>query len=617
MLAFSVLCLLLGTDPHVTVSTYGAKIENVLKDVSAQTGVKLTANPSVRGEIVVVQAQDVPLQDLMDRIAHAEQAEWHGNELTRSHRAVLDQTAEENRRRTEFLRKSLAEKVHPSASDPAADPSTRMVWSAIERLGPEALAAMPSGIRVVWSSTPNRLQRRLPFAPAPLIQTYVEGLRKAKQDDGVQRTEAATEIEVGGQYNPLSGYLFSVSVRDSGGNSLASGAVMYTPDGPNSVMAPLQTAPPRSGEVPLKLTRNAQSTRTLIRNLVNGRLTPRSPEFDEAVFHPEQVDPLALFPSDVTTALAKRHSRTLVAVLPDCSLWTGILFGSDSIYADETEKWLANMCQVDETYPGWMVVRPIFPVEARTMRANRETMGAFFRRAARSGISLTDFADYTATQPRCFFETESFIYAFLCAPELLHMCEARNIGGLRTYGALTPQQRLVLEHRGAIPLMDMSPIARAELSEWVYNTSVYEMLGGITEATDVLPDGIPLTATLTMRVASDAEVVPLHDGLEDVDTSPMSATALGYELVREANGETRFKGKMNGFWLGQRRTVNLYLTTARSTYSATLNEHRINRKGSPLTLATLPADFRKAVEDARKTATESRSFRPPATPAKP
>lgn len=558
----------------------------------------------------------------MDRIAAAEGAEWIGNEsgyeLTRSHKAALAQAREEDTRRIAFLRKDIEGEVASKASEGnASDPGARLAWSTILKLGPEALAGMPGDTRIVWSSTPNRRQRPLPFAAEPLIRTYLEQLRKAKLDERVRDSETATAMEVSGKFGLLSGYLFTVTLKDSQGKVLYSSTVMMSPSGPNALTPPPQgSTPSRRDEAPLELSATAQSVRKLMRDLLGGHTTGRTPAFDEVIFHPEKYDPLSLFPSNAVSALAKRRSRALVAVLPDVSLWTGIFIGSEKLYADEIQMWLTNMCEVDESKPGWMVVRPLFPIEARLLRANRDTMGAFFRRA-QGGVTLSDLAEYIATQPRSYFDTASYIYSFLCVPEVVQMCDMSNLGGLRTYGALTPRQRTALERGASLPITDLSSEAKAEMVEWAYSNATYVPSEGMVEPTGVLPDGLPLSTALSAHHSSEAEVVPLYNGKENPDGSPMSAAALGSELVRQSNGNARIKEPITGFRLGQRLTMNLILSAAPATFGSTLNEHRIDRKGAPLTLAALPEAFRKDTEAARQQAIKEWMAGPPKSSAKP
>ena len=120
-----------------------------------------------------------------------------------------------------------------------------------------------------------------------------------------------------------------------------------------------------------------------------------------------------------------------------------------------------------------------------------------------------------------------------------------------------------------------------------------------------------------IKASSAAEVVPLYSGKENLDGVPLTSTALGGELARSTNGTSRIKEAITAFWFGRKFTLNPSLRVPGVTFASTLNEHRINRKGAPLTLADLPEDFRKSTEDARRQALQEQSAPPIATPAKP
>jgi hypothetical protein len=79
---FGLLFVMLGwciDDPlqqRVSYDKPGQTLKSLLRDLSAQTNLKLYAAPPLDTEIVLVAVQDMPLQTLMEHIAYVVDGEW-------------------------------------------------------------------------------------------------------------------------------------------------------------------------------------------------------------------------------------------------------------------------------------------------------------------------------------------------------------------------------------------------------------------------------------------------------------------------------------------------------------------------------------------------------------
>lgn len=620
MVAFTAFFLLSQASTKVSLLTDGMRLEAIVKDLSAQSGVPLSVSARLKNEIVIVKAQDVPVRDLMDRIAQADGAEWKpsggGFNLDRSRELEKAQIAEEAVCRTEALRKRFDETV-ASHVDPkgAEDPSSYLAWMVAQKLGPEVLANFPRGVRVVWTENPNLLQHRLGFSPRPLIEAYIKHCKMLRQEALADQAQNAVRMEVSGVATILNGCDLRVKLRDAQGSVVSIGSLEIPPYGPDSIEPPSSGTPNGPNDKPLELSETAEMLRKVASEQMGGHISARPSGFDAVAFHPEKVDPLALFPADVAGVLAKRGDRALVAVIPDFAMLTGIFFGTGKLYERDARQWLDRICVIDESRPGWMVLHPRLPIDARTLRADRVAMGKFYRTAREnSGASLAELAAYVATQPRRYAETISFFYGFFCQPELVRMCEPDGLGALRVYGALTPEQRAPLEQGGTLPTILMPPAARAELADWVYNGQWFSGGNSLVNApdpTDAFPNGLT-SGKLTVLISPSPEVVPLYNGHEDLDGDPLSASSLGNELANYKLGTNRIKEPISGFWLGQGIGLQFQFSSANYELNATLSEHRINRKGAPLSFSDLPKEFREQAEQAQKQAMQSKPAAPTA-----
>ena len=110
---FGLLLVMLGwcvDDPlqqRVSYDKPGQTLKSLLRDLSAQTNLKLYAAPPLDQEIVLVAVQDMPLQTLMEHIAYVVDGEWIA-ESERQHRLARTPTVIAKRRQ-EDREKTLAE----------------------------------------------------------------------------------------------------------------------------------------------------------------------------------------------------------------------------------------------------------------------------------------------------------------------------------------------------------------------------------------------------------------------------------------------------------------------------------------------------------------------------
>src|SRR5690348_16065263 len=77
-LAICLFALTSAQDPSakVTYSTVAAPADRVLQEISKLSGANLKASPQTAHEILVLNVKDVPLADLMKRIAAVTSGEW-------------------------------------------------------------------------------------------------------------------------------------------------------------------------------------------------------------------------------------------------------------------------------------------------------------------------------------------------------------------------------------------------------------------------------------------------------------------------------------------------------------------------------------------------------------
>lgn len=199
----------------VTFSSPAASAKNLLAELSRATGVTFSVSPQTQGEILLVDVKDVPLSELMKRIAQAAAAEW--KQEGESFRLIRTQ-ALQNQQEREYLdaralrfkadqariqqeisnlkpltqaeaqkaaeaQKHAAEEIMSGREGAArtlkvgafiASPPNRLLLKLLTAISPADLARIAPGTRMVLSSLPTRMQRSLPGAAGRYINEFMQ-----------------------------------------------------------------------------------------------------------------------------------------------------------------------------------------------------------------------------------------------------------------------------------------------------------------------------------------------------------------------------------------------------------------------------------------------------------
>lgn len=637
MMAFAIACLMVQQNAKVSLSTGGAPVEVILRDLSKQSGIPLHAADTVRGEILLIDAKDVSLDDLMKQIAAADGAEWSrdgdGYTLSRPARIRNAEQASEIAERTAVLTKSLSEhlktELAPASSlGPRFNPELRLAWRAMQAVGPATLARVKSGTREVFSTEPNAMQRRWPGSLQPLVQAFIseskqlppepanfpEQIRRPRIADGTTVSRGLVALSA----SIFQGYVVHVYLYDANGGLITDATTsMQMPEFDELERQMSSKTPPASGE-PLTLSEPALEFLSIAKDSMAQKPVAISPAMMGRILDPGKYDPLGLFVGDALSAVARKHSRSLVASVPDFCFLTGLFLGHGTVTEDAIRHWIGQTSVIDESHEGWMVIHPRFPIETRELRVDREKMGAFYRKAWKNGgVRLSELGTYVASQPRRYIETISVFYAFFCMPEIARMFDPEALGALRTYGLLTENQRAALARGQPVPVNLLSAEARAELTDWIYNgpgsgfgSRVFEST--YVDPTDAFPNGLAMPASLTQTGSSADVVIPFYNGgnLTDLNGSILDAMTLGAELGRQDMGEAVLKGAMSSFLPGKRTSLDLQFESPRLNLSGHMQETWFDRTAKTLPLSELPESFREVAAKMRALYVQERANQP-------
>lgn len=215
-------------EQRVTFSSPAKRLEVLAAELTQQTGVPIRVDREVANEVVVVQVRDVPLSELLLRIASVTASEAardaQGNPQLRLSREVARrQQREELVRRIVGIRASQRQWEEELAQTAGFQvtreftpgqnlmrPAGRQYWAdAFSPLGrammrltllvrPEVLAGLQDSDRVVFSTHPNRMQQALGPQAASVIADFVrERQAELRREAEVERSpEEQREIEM-------------------------------------------------------------------------------------------------------------------------------------------------------------------------------------------------------------------------------------------------------------------------------------------------------------------------------------------------------------------------------------------------------------------------------------
>jgi len=273
-------------DRKVSFSMEASRASVLLPALGKAAGLDLRATTRMSDEILIVNVHDVPVRDLLAKIAEVSQGEWkvsgNGYELSRSSslqtsaeraelsarskrvQTVLDaevgrvaklpafDAAEADRQATEQQKSN--DRLAKSFSDPGANgsiriasngpavsagtPSERGIIAILQAIGATSLASMTDGQRVVFSSNANRMQHPLPGRASDYAQRFAKDSlllatanQKLKTDDTRQfRISGSNSGEVG-KGNPALGVGKSILIVQRFGNSFRASLIVADPNG--------------------------------------------------------------------------------------------------------------------------------------------------------------------------------------------------------------------------------------------------------------------------------------------------------------------------------------------------------------------------------------------------
>jgi hypothetical protein len=673
-------------DIQVTYTTAAVPVKRAVEEIAKATGAKIDVAAEAASETVVICVKDTPLFELMKRLADVVSGEWRTDKdgtqwLSYSPEKLKQEAAAEIAARQKEVAKAIKSMARGPDREELArenpnydvdlldlEAGTKVVFQILDRVSVADLASVGSGERLVFSSSPTRMQRPLGDV-REILSSFTkehnkearEYLKQRKIDEDkhpqtVEEKQRLREFEILNGYGPGGSNFLKIFdtpakllfIVGNGGEVAETGNLdievrMYDPEGKimlsTGLWLPVSdsvwTEPASTGATKRTQISFSPSTQELGRvfNFSDPTNIPApSQELREKLLRPDLYDPYSFGQSEALIELAKAKGENVVCNYPD-TLYPRLDREQAQRYVtvENLADFLRSTRVLDvEEADGWFIVRPLRPSHDRGIKVDRRALANLMAAAERDGIpSLEDVAAYAAKcpDPRETPWVTRYTALFAKAAFVNGLNGAENWDMLRLYGKLPQSQRQSLRSGAGLSVGSLSPELKALMAKFAFGYPVRLNVARPTdtpvgpymafllrrrptipvdyrdEPTEVMSDGLPGNATISLRTAEENFVMPVRKGPDvthgklaslDADALAMLQYVKERPAVRQDIGMIRDIGDVK---LGNRRVLDFTFTFARGvTHSETLVDDTLPSNAPILTLATLPDSFKAMIQ---------------------
>lgn len=572
-----------------------APVERLIEAVATRFDLPIGVSPSMASDYVVVEVEEVPAIELLERIASVSSGRWRLSEgkyvLTRDNRAAAADEKADRAYRKRVIEESIAkargaekelastqalvergtelarELAKASPIDDswmkmraleAARPGQRLAFRLLAGIDPAEIATILPGQRLVFSDSPNRMQKPLKGASqaikAWLADRAMWSDARKKMEENPETREWATVLELYAEPMEAPARVLVAVSRGYEWFGLTYGAniMLVWPDGtisrsyatfgriPDAPDVPQPSASGRNDTF-IEFSDMSKRLRAESRSMwmhEDGPPKEPSAEVLELVTQPEKHEPLGFVPSDAVFAVRKKMGGHLVASLPD-DLLTALTF-ADQEQMPTVEQFLRSCDQYDllefSKEGDWLMGKPRLVAETRANRGDRAAIGEFVRNAKGKEFlgleELSSFAKGLKAPPVSGAAGYTLLLALRNRMDFLSFGDYQL---LSLYGQLSADQRRTLLGGGRLALGSLTKPQLALVYEMVFGADYRfeveeppakegeEDAGGKDtidrEPTEALPGGLPSTGYITV---APTEAMLFQTRMESEDGRPMS-----------------------------------------------------------------------------------------------
>ena len=516
----------------ITFESVAMPAKPLLAKLGKVVGATLETSMQTAGDVLAVRFQNVPAKEALDRIALSINGEWKQEEntlrLIRPQANENREAAAEQRERIAELQKDIKAQLgalnkKPEGGKPETDPEMaagmagmpfgagahqRSILTLVSRLNVADLASATEGGRIVFASTPTRMQKLLPGNLTPIVNEIVsEQNAAAKARATAEKHEPDTDEErqlmefvktfgffdepkevntrpaklllVAESPQLFGGFTLKLRLYDVQGKVVLETSTML---GMGSFMEDaIEMANPKAKPAPggedltIEFSRDTKELSQLFGSMMNpGGRKKISADLEAKLLRPDLYDPLSFGISESLLASAKHRKVNLVAYLPD-STYSMLEYFTDS-GTSTVNNFMNQMEQSDsvkvEKSAGWYILRPKQPYHDRQDRIDRVALSKLVGAAKSKGaVGLDDIAAYAQTSPSPFGGSSAALqYLMLFAPNAMQMGMTGMVDweAVKFYGQLGLAQRQSLVQGGRLNFAQLTPSQRVLVEKMMF-----------------------------------------------------------------------------------------------------------------------------------------------------
>ena len=692
-------------DSNVTFRANACGLSTLTRQLATATGTSLDADPNLERQILLVNVKDVKLSDLMARIADVSDCEWvdlkgvqhlqvapekrkrtYEHEVADRAKAIsvvldkyktLAQSSYQAKDLANYVREQLRKRttqqdnssymwkpeMGPDNDFMGASPGGRTFARAISSLDPNVLARMHNDERIVYSTNPTAMQKKLALdigaektkwnadatafgeaiklahlTPEEIDQLGYTG-RSDDEEPAIQDVTNARLIVsraelFGSSMITCELWLMGKEgyVRDSHQTQVWFGAEAFGLFVGGQNPRSDTTVPAR----PDSLWHRSFILAGTNRGEGGDHPMPVDPRKDTIILHPEKQEPLSYFTSDMLIACADSVKKNIVAELGDTDILLGYIAAESDTLPKVAARLESTVFENMSKEENWIEWRPNRVSEERANRIDRAALAHYLTRpASPSGTQLEAKALYSWARKsdvsmnmvemmyqQCLARDDEFAGMWVNddwvnpAVKLIGSLDVSSRAALfkgakLSYGNLQEPQKAILR-RLAFGVIGSRTI-NAFGNEWNQTGSVDE--SELEEAyvhqdvTDVCANGVPANATVELKFADTPQLfVPADDPKgEWVATDPENvAWAIAVQkkpalFNPQPDDPTPKPVVPKAFRMGSLRSYRLLFWVAPKVYFG-YSSNEPARPASPqvYSLEQLPPEIQKRITEATK-----------------
>jgi multimeric flavodoxin WrbA len=579
---------------RVTFQMEAAPVKRVLETLSKQVGLELITSPQTANDTLLISVKEVPLSDLMQKIAQVCSAEWvqarGAYRLVRPPAIQHRELEAQHARLTGLYEKALAPiresvaKLEPFSQQEAEglaqavdalerswrgnagpdeyrafsqrveplvtrSPVRRFFTRFTETFSPSELAAFSMGDRVVFSSHPTAMQRPLPPRTLPILanflaeqQLWAEARKKMGEAEQRAPMTSGLSVRTGLESDDK---IFVAIEPEQWSKSLSIHLSVYSAQGrlkltdmqhlnADQYAAPefeARQAELAQNEKPLELSPITKELAKLVERMGSGGgRVEVSKELQERLANPERHDPLSFGATEVLHGVAEASGLNVVGNLHDLMLLLGLEEGRTYTPSGAKAMLPALEAHIVEE-DGWLLIMPIAPVETRQGRIDRISLGQLVRGAVQKNRLGLEERMILARFVDKNVPPLMLFYAMIVIQEPFTDLDEAELKALRLLGSFTAPQLRSLE-QGGMPLRSLTPEQRAIVHRHV--------MGGLRSARPMLDEpGGP--AEVYGNIVEEA-TWSLPDGPDSEGRINLTVNRLQRVLASSSTGDARTAG---------------------------------------------------------------------------